>query len=271
MKNTLKLSVAVLTLLLVPQFVHAQQYTLGQTTLSAAVTKDATQIQVASATGINGYGPNLQPIISNPVNPQSNVFIDREEIEIRSVSATLLQVRRGVNGTTASAHASGAMVLSGPAIVFYTNDPGGTPASPGYVSGGSCTKANTLVTPWLNVRSGGQWLCSTVTNTWVPGFGNGANPSSSTVTTAVASAAGQVTPSGPLFHITGGLAITGFLIPVGCNATAVGGCSFQVIPDGTFTWTSANNIAIAGTAVVNKIITFLWDATNSKWVPNVLS
>jgi hypothetical protein len=85
-------------------------------------------------------------------------------------------------------------------------------------------------------------------------------------TAAVASVAGQVTPSGPLFHITGALAITGFLLPVGFT-----GGSFTVIPDGTFTWTTANNIAIAGTAVVNKALTFWYDTNSSKFVPSYLS
>jgi hypothetical protein len=58
---------------------------------------------------------------------------------------------------------------------------------------------------------------------------------------------------------------------VGCAATAVGTCSFTIIPDGAFTWTTAGNIALAGTAVVNKALTFLWDAKNSKWVPNYIA
>ena len=65
----------------------------------------------------------------------------------------------------------------------------------------------------VNVANGRQWLFSTVLNAWVPGWNND-NPKA--VTAAVASAAAAITPSGPLFHVTG------------CNcvlhpATAVGG------------------------------------------------
>jgi hypothetical protein len=79
----------------------------------------------------------------------------------------------------------------------------------------------------------------------------------------VASAAGLVTPSGPLFHITGTAAITGFNIPVGFT-----GGSFTVIPDGAFTTTTANNIAIASTAVVSKPLTFTFDAGTAKFYPS---
>ena len=265
MKNTIKLFLVASLALLFSPLAHAQQYTLGQTTLSSAATSSATQIQLASLTGINGYGPNLQPIPSQSASPQSDIFIDREEIEVRSVptTGTVIQVRRGINGTTAVAHASGAMVLSGPAIAFYTNDPGGTPsAGLGVADGGSCTTANTLVTPWVNVRSGAQWLCSTITSTWVPGFGN---PGTAVPNTAVASSTAAMVPTGPLFHVTGTSAMTSIVIPVGCAATAVSGCTFTAITDSTASWTAGNNIANAITGVAAIPVIFTWDAVNSKF------
>ncbi|HEY1533771.1 MAG TPA: hypothetical protein VGF76_07120, partial [Polyangiaceae bacterium] len=96
---------------------------------------------------------------------------------------------------------------------------------------------------------------------WVPGWGNTDSPAR--VSAAVASAAGLITPSGPLFHITGTAAITGFNVPVGFQS---GG--FCAIPDGAFTTTNATNIAIASTAVVNKLLCWTWDDTNSKFVPS---
>lgn len=271
MKNTFKaVLVASLALFLSP-FAFAQQYTLGQTTLSSKAGAGDTQLQLTSVTGVYGYAANLQPIISSPSNPQSNCYIDREEVEVRTVpsTGTVIQVRRGVNGTTGAAHASGAMVLCGPALVFYTYDPGGTPASVGgSVGGGSCTTANTLVTPWLDVRTGAQWLCSTITSTWVPGFGNAANPGSSVVNTAVNSATAAMVPTGTLFHVTGTSSMTSIIIPVGCNATAVGGCFFTVIPDSTAAWTAGNNIANSVTATAGVPIQFVWDAVNSKFYLN---
>lgn len=84
-----------------------------------------------------------------------------------------------------------------------------------------------------------------------------------------ASAAGVVAPpqGADYFHITGALAITGFTNPTGIQD----GASFDVIPDGTFTWTAAGNIALAGTAVVSKTLTFKWDATTAKWYPSYIA
>jgi hypothetical protein len=86
------------------------------------------------------------------------------------------------------------------------------------------------------------------------------------VTAKVASAAAAILPSGPLFHVDGTLAVTGFTVPVGGV-----GASFSIIPDAVFTWTTAGNIALAGSAVVNKLLTFTWDATNSKYIPSYIA
>jgi hypothetical protein len=141
-------------------------------------------------------------------------------------------------------------VLAGPPDWFSDADPQG-----------SCVTASTKTAPHVNVITGKEWLCSTVTLSWVPGFMNLTAPAR--VTAAVASAAGAITPSGPLFHVTGALAVTGFTIPVGF---AYG--SFSIVPDGAFTTTTAGNIAIASTAVVNKLLTFTWDDTASKFIPS---
>jgi hypothetical protein len=266
-KNTMKVLLLALFSLVLSPFAFAQQYTLGQTTLSSAVTASATQIQLASLTGINGYAPNLQPIPSSSTSP-SFLYIDREQLQIIGslpTVGTTVQVRRGVNGTAATAHASGQMVLSGPAVAWYTYDPGGAPNAPGAVSGVACTSTAVLVTPWVNVRSGAQWICSTISATWVPGFNNPAFISSGVPNTVVASGTAAMLPSGPLFHVSGTSAMTSVAIPVGCNATAVGGCSFIVIPDSTCSWTATNNIANAVTATAGNPILFVWDAVNSKF------
>ena len=281
MKITLKslaLTLLAAFVLAAPSF--AQQNLLVQTTLSAAVaaptqttsppTPVAT-VQLASTTGIVGYA--LNPTTTLQAQQLWVLYVDREEMAVIQISGGTLQVVRGYNSTVATSHVSGSMVLYGKAPWFYNYDPGTILSQGGGgPSGGlACTVAGSFAFPWLNVRTGSQWECSSITLQYIPYFNNAMVPGSAIVSTAVASAAGQVTPSGPLFHITGGLAITGFLIPVGCNATAVGGCSFTVIPDGTFTWTTANNIALAGTAVVNKLLTFSWDGKNSKWIPSYIA
>lgn len=237
---------------------------LTQTTLSAAVGRTAQFLPVASATGITAPVGNVsqQLYIIGPGQARG------ELVTVVSVSGTQVGVSR--LDEYKSHWPSGSLVLIGTAPTasaqfggeifqpFQTFDPTGANAN-----GIQSTAAAVQITPWVNVANGNQWLFSTVTSCWVPGWQNTGSPA---CTAAVASAAGTVTPSGPLFHITGALAITGFVIPIGFTHG-----SFTVIPDGTFTWTAAGNIAILGTAVVNKAITFIWDATNSKWVPNVLA
>lgn len=275
--KTLKLAVLIIAALLLPTL-SLGQTALTQTTLSTQQTVGAsggasgltgsyqTTISLASATGIT-VAQNGQPV--------TFVYVDQELEGILSLvtgQTTIFNVLRAQQGTKASSHQSGQMVLVqnvSPQFGGFSGSGGFQHADP--PNNGGCTAASTLVTPWVNIITSEQWLCSTITKTWVPGWNNRLAPLGAKVTAAVASAAGTVTPSGPLFHITGALAITGFVQPVGCNTTAVGGCFFMVIPDGTFTWTAAGNIAIAGTAVVNKTLTFIWDATNSKWVPSNLS
>jgi len=113
-----------------------------------------------------------------------------------------------------------------------------------------------------------------VTGEVTPGFGN-ASPLNADVTTAVASVAGATLPSGPLFHVTGTNAITAWGSSTTAGAVGAGGGSsdaqgepFCVIPDAIFTTTATNNIALATTAVVNKLLCYAWDGTNKKYVPS---
>lgn len=235
--------------------------TITQTTLSAAISPNQTTFAVASASNITAPVSNFfqQIYVIGPGQARG------ELMTVLAVSGTQVTVSR--LDEFKAYWPSGSVVLIGPAPVsgglyfgggFQTFDPPGASAT-----NNSSSSSAVTISPWVNTTTGMQWLFSTVLNCWVPGW---QNPQPAAVTAAVASAAGQVTPSGPLFHITGALAITGFLLPTGFTHG-----SFTVIPDGTFTWTSANNIAISGTAVVNKALTFTWDGTNSLWVPSYLS
>lgn len=222
------------------------QNTLTQTTLAAACGSADNIIQVASATGITVAQNTTATVL----------YIDRELMTVLAVSGTEITVARGAAGTPAAGHASGSAVFAGNPIYFIDHDPQGA-------------TANALVSPLINISNGLQWLLSSITGTWVPGFGNFSQPL--VCTALVASAAGAILPSGPLFHVNGTAAVTGFTTPVGCRATTVGGAQFTIIPDAIFTWTSAGNIALAGTAVVNKALTFTWDCVNSKWVPSYIA
>lgn len=237
MKTLKKLFIS-LALFLVGAVPSFAQTSLTSTTLSAAVTSSANTIRVASASGITVSAGTTA----------TGLFIDNEYLVVTAVNGTTLTVSRGQSGTRANSHASGATVLAGPPRAFYDVDPSG-----------SCTAAQTAYTPYINILTGNQWLCSTVTTTWVPGFGNPGNSGSPIApTAAVASVAGATTISGPLFHITGTEAITSFTLPVGFKQ------GFCVIPDGAFTTVAGNNIAEATTADANQTLCFTYDPVTAK-------
>lgn len=217
---------------------------LTQTTLSAAVTAKTSIIPLTSVTGISSGSFDAGTVGTQlwVVDPGQQMG---EAMTVLSVTGNNATVSRFPGA--AVAHVSGAMVLAGPPAAFHKYDPTGA--------------TDDAYTPWVNTMNGNQWLYSSILGCWVAGFANRAVPPQ--VTAAVASAAGAILPSGPLFHVTGALAVTGFTVPVGGIAVP-----FTVIPDGAFTWTTAGNIALAGTAVVNRFLTFNWDATNSKYVPS---
>jgi hypothetical protein len=270
-----KLLIAVLAVLAFSLPSFAQQNTLTQTTLANDVTSAGTatnattptNITVTSATGIVGSSPNTSITASQPT--QTDIYVDRELMTVISVSGTQLSVLRGQGGTVAAPHRKGAMVLAGNPYWFKVNDPGGSGGFDG-VGGESCVLANVVATPWVNVRTGAQWICSSLSLTWVPGFNNPlGSVGSAGFTGAVASVAGATLPSGPIFHVTGTNAITSWTIPVGCSANTlatIGGCSFVTVPDAAFTWAGGGNIALTGTAVINLPIIWTWDPTNAKWV-----
>lgn len=82
------------------------------------------------------------------------------------------------------------------------------------------------------------------------------------VGSTVPSFAGEITPTGPIFHVSGTDAITGIAVPGGFSG------QITIIPDGIFTWTTAGNIALAGTAVVSKAIIFTYDSSTKMWYPS---
>ncbi|HWH56109.1 MAG TPA: hypothetical protein VN682_00690 [Terriglobales bacterium] len=253
------------TLMGVALFFLAASASFGQTkltatSLSSAVTSSATSVTLGSVTGVTA---NTILFIEDGTSGGSGQYAGRPEaMFVVSVpaSGTTVQVQRGYDQTPPAAHISGAVVLLGPASAFHENEPTG-----------SCTATAIGYTPYVNLRTGNQWLCSTIKNSWVPGWFNVSAPAG--VSAAVASVAGATNPSGPLFHVTGTNAITAWgssttVGPLGAGGshTDVIGASFCVIPDAAFTTTATNNIAKASTAVANQVMCFTFDQTNSKYV-----
>src|SRR5271163_4880422 len=264
----------------------AQQNFLTQTTLSAAVAGQylgpgstgnvpaPTLITVTSATGIVGASPNLSITASQP-NFQSAIFVDREEMLVIGVNGTQLTVVRGVNGTVATPHSTGAMVLAGQPRFFYVQDPGGIGSQgPGGspISNVPCILNNVVVSPWLNVRTGAQWVCNPTSLVWTPGYNNPMLPTGASFAT-VASVAGATNVGGPVFKVSGTNAITSWTftggqnIGVNGNATAntQSGAEFCVIPTGIYTTTATNNIGAATTAIVGVEQCWIWNGPDAKW------
>jgi len=106
--------------------------TLSTTTLAAPVNSRDGRIKVASTSGLfAGY----------------RLWIDKELMSVVSLDVdTWVNVKRGVDGTSGSAHSSSATLTIGRADQFYTSDPVGSPP------------AAVLVSPWINVLSGKVWF-----------------------------------------------------------------------------------------------------------------
>lgn len=240
------LKIAVLTLF--PALgLFAQQNTLVATTLTAATVSGQTCFAVAATTGMNA------PAFNVAASQLFIVDVGGKMGDLRQItSISGLNVCARVATGSARAHASGAIVLVGTIPDYFTTvDPTG-----------ACVAANTLVTPLVNTANGNQWLCSTVTLTWVPGWGNAQAPQN--VTAAVASVAGSTALSGPFFHMTGTNAVTGFTLPVGFT----GGC-VTIVADAIWTWTAAGNILTAGTTTAaGRYNRFCYDSSAGKWVPD---
>lgn len=240
--------------------------TITQTTLSGAINQTALTLSVTSATNITAPVSNFQQAIY-VINKDQTIgelmyVVGLNGTQVSVVRESLFRQSFGAGATVVIAPAPNAGVFYGGNVQvpsFYETDPVGNPNVAGSYPGAP------VLTPWLNTTNGNQWVQG-IAGQWVPGWNN---PSSlSGVTAAVASAAGAIVPSGRLFHVTGTEAITGFT-----NASMIGfaGGSFTIIPDAIFTWTAAGNIALAGTAVVNKALTFTWDSNAGKWNPSYIA
>lgn len=241
----------------------------GNTISSGINTPFQSFIVVASLTGIVAPIQNV---------PQTLIYIDNELMAVTGApnTATLtVPVQRGYQSTTAMPHVSGTMVLVGAPFQFYGQDPTGLSIPGTFSATSACSPTGIQSTPYINYVTGRQWICSTVTNTWVPGWNNATFVNGIAAAT-VASVAGTTPIGGPVFVLTGTNAITGWTVAsgnaIGFNSTLVGGGCFYVLPSGVFTWTAAGNISVAGTdTTAGTIVSFCWNPTTLKWDPSRIS
>jgi len=116
----------------------AATVTLASTTLKQAVAAaDAAIVLVSTA----GVVPGLRLYLADSVASRG------ELVTVVSLGlGTTVNVRRGGDGTATADHAAGSPVLIGRGDQFYATDPVGMPP------------VAVLVSPWVNVRTGTQWL-----------------------------------------------------------------------------------------------------------------
>lgn len=239
---------------------------ITQTTLSTSINQNANLLNLASVTNI--------------VAPTNQGMQKLYVINIGTMKGELMTVAGAPNGNYVpvsrldqerQSFYTGAIVLIAPFVAntplggFYTDNPYGASA----VTGNLGQSNNTVITPWVNVNTGEQWVVG-LNGIWVPAWQNpqaGAVAGMGTLVTAVAGT--LPTPTAPFFHVTasGTPAVTGIPFPIGFT-----GGDINIIPDAAFTWTTGDgSIAVGGTAVVDKILTFTADLSAGKWYPSYVS
>jgi len=121
---------------------------------------------------------------------------------------------------------------------------------------GAAVFANTptLITPVLGAATGTSLVLSSFSAT------NAAAPTIASATT--------IAPTTPIVFISGTTAVVTI---TAAAPISTGGGTITLIPTGIFTWTTAGNIALAGTAVVSKALTMTYDTTTAKWYPSYVT
>ena len=106
-------------------------------------------VTLATATltyGIDSLSDEVTLSDVSGVIPGYRLFIDRELFEAKTVSGSVVKVKRGLGGTAQVPHDSSADVYIGRSDWFYQQDPAGAPAPAIPVS------------PWINVQKGKVWF-----------------------------------------------------------------------------------------------------------------
>jgi hypothetical protein len=131
-----------------------------------------------------------------------------------------------------------------------------------------------LVTPALGTVASGVISACTSTGmvmvTPVIGAATGTSLSLSGFSAVSAAAptiasATTIAPTTPIVFVSGTAAVVNI---TAAAPISTGGGTITLIPTGAFTWTAAGNIAVLGTAVVNRALTMTYDTTTTKWYPS---
>ena len=201
-------------------------------TPQSGVLTNCTGLPVAS--GISGLGANVATFLATPS------------------SANLASAVTGETGTGA--------------LVFGTSPTLVTPALGTVASGviSACTSTSmVMVTPVLGTPTSGVLTNCTGSPTFTDVKTSGLVATTAAAPT-IASAA-TIAPTTQIAFVSGTAAVVTITAPAPISA---GGGTITLIPTGAFTWTAAGNIAVLGTAVVNRALTLVYDVTTTKWYPS---
>lgn len=173
-------------------------------------------------------------------------------------NCTGLPLTTGITGTLLPANGGTGITSLGAGVATFL----GTPSSANLRTAvtdetgtGSLVFATspTLVTPILGVATATSLVSGFIAT-------SAAAPTIASATT--------IAPAKPITFISGTTAIVNITAP---SPISAGGGSIVLIPTGIFTWTAAGNIALAGTAVVSKALTLVYDVTTAKWYPSYIA
>ena len=171
-----------------------------------------------------------------------------------------LPVATGISGLGANV----ATFLATPTSANLASAVTGETGSGALVFGTSPTLASpTLTTPALGTPASGVLDNCTGSPTFTNIKYSGLEATTAAAPT-IASAA-TIAPTKPITFISGTTAIVTITPPA---PISTGGGTIVFIPTGIFTWTAAGNIAVLGTAVVNRALSLTYDVTTTKWYPS---
>ena len=186
-------------------------------------------------------------------------------------NCTGLPLTTGITGTLLPAHGGTGITSLGAGVATFLGAPTSAnlaAAVTGETGSGALVfgTSPTLVTPVLGVPASGDLSnCTgspTLTNLKYSGL---------IATTAAAptiASATTIAPTTPIAFVSGTTAVVTITAPA---PISTGGGSIILIPTGAFTWTTAGNIAVLGTAVVSKALTLVYDVTTAKWYPSYVA
>ena len=186
-------------------------------------------------------------------------------------NCTGLPLTTGVTGTLPVANGGTGITSLGAGVATFLGSPTSAnlaAAVTGETGTGALVFATspTLVTPVLGTPASGDLSNCTGSPTLTDLKYSGLLATSAAAPT-IASAT-TIAPTKPITFISGTTAVVTITAP---SPISLGGGSIVLIPTGAFTWTTAGNIALAGTAVVSKALTLVYDVTTAKWYPSYIA